>query len=146
MMRRFIAAALLRNTKGEVLVCKMPTDNGVFPGQWGCPGGGMEDDETVEQALRREVREEVGVEITNIQSLYFWDDVRTKLRAGQEPIEVYMIYLVHLADALSEEVTLERAEFEEYRWVRPQAALELDLNAPNRRAIEQMLRDGHLEP
>lgn len=36
------------------------SDQGDFAGHWCCGGGGVEDNETIEQAVRREVREELG--------------------------------------------------------------------------------------
>jgi 8-oxo-dGTP pyrophosphatase MutT (NUDIX family) len=36
------------------------SENGDFPGYWCCPGGGVEDHETIDQAVRREVQEECG--------------------------------------------------------------------------------------
>ncbi|MDI5349372.1 NUDIX domain-containing protein, partial [Salmonella enterica subsp. enterica serovar Kentucky] len=40
------------------LLCKMADNRGVFPGQWALSGGGVEPGERIEEALRREVREE----------------------------------------------------------------------------------------
>lgn len=50
-------AALVTNVKGEVLLVKSPLRG------WEYPGGLIEPGETFEQALKREVLEEAGVEI-----------------------------------------------------------------------------------
>jgi len=36
------------------------SDEGDFGGYWCCPGGGVEDHETIDQGVRRECREEIG--------------------------------------------------------------------------------------
>lgn len=53
-------AVILRDQVGRVLLQKR-VDNG----QWGFPGGMLEMGESLEQAATREVREEVGIEITS---------------------------------------------------------------------------------
>jgi nucleoside triphosphatase len=59
MRQRIIVCPLIQN-EGEYLLCRMPLDRGVFPGQWALSGGGLEPGETIEDGLRREVREELG--------------------------------------------------------------------------------------
>lgn len=59
MRQRTIVCPLIQN-EGHYLLCKMAADRGVFPGQWALSGGGVEPGERIEEALRREIREELG--------------------------------------------------------------------------------------
>jgi len=55
---------IIRNTKGEILLGKRSNKVSSFPDMWGLPGGLMDYGETPETAAKREVMEELGVEIT----------------------------------------------------------------------------------
>jgi 8-oxo-dGTP diphosphatase len=57
-----VAAAVLIRADGTVLLGQRP-DGKVYSGYWEFPGGKMESGEPVAEALRREIREELGVEI-----------------------------------------------------------------------------------
>lgn len=50
---------IIAATSGQALFIKRSA-YGDFPGHWCCPGGGVEDNETIEQAVRRETMEEIG--------------------------------------------------------------------------------------
>lgn len=70
-----IAVGILKNERGEVLVQKRPT-SGMLGGLWEFPGGKQEKGESLSEACRRELREELGVEaavgnqITSIKQAY----------------------------------------------------------------------------
>src|SRR5271157_2216223 len=54
--------AIIRNSKGEILLGKRDKSMICYPDLWGLPGGAIEYKETVEQAIKRELKEELGVE------------------------------------------------------------------------------------
>jgi ADP-ribose pyrophosphatase YjhB (NUDIX family) len=58
-------------------------------GWWNLPGGGLEHGETVDEALRREVREEIGVEIVPVRVVGVYSKTRKD--------EVALSFLCHLA-------------------------------------------------
>ncbi|PRD12536.1 nucleoside triphosphatase NudI [Pantoea coffeiphila] len=137
MRQRTIVCPIIQN-EGEYLLCKMAADRGVFPGQWALSGGGMEPGETMETALRREIREELGdeLEIAEVRPWAFRDDIRTKTYADGSTEEIYMIYLIF--DCISANRTISfNEEFQEVRWVPAEKIGELDLNEATRVTFSQ---------
>lgn len=61
-----VAVGLLIAPSGEFLLTSRP-DGKVYAGYWEFPGGKLEAGESVEQALRRELLEEIGVYIGPVQ-------------------------------------------------------------------------------
>lgn len=137
MRQRTIVCPVIQN-EGEYLLCKMAADRGVFPGQWAISGGGMEPGETMEEALRREIGEELGdaLEITEVKPWTFRDDVRVKTYADGTTEQIYMIYLIFDCVSANRDITFNE-EFQEVAWVKPEALADMDLNVATRETFRQ---------
>ena len=59
-----VAAGILRDAAGRILITERLCD-GPFNGLWEFPGGKIVDGETAVDALKRELHEELGIEITD---------------------------------------------------------------------------------
>ncbi len=57
-----MTAAITRRDDGRILIAQRPTD-GMLGGLWEFPGGKRELGESLEACLKREIREELGIEI-----------------------------------------------------------------------------------
>lgn len=134
---RVIAVGLVKNKLGEYFLGKMPKNRGVYPGLWGLPGGGIEEGETMEQALVREMKEELGVKVRQIKPLMFLDDTRNKLFADGHREKIYMIYLIFECRVETDKVRL-NPEWEEYAWVRPHEVRNYKLNAATKRMFDRL--------
>jgi nucleoside triphosphatase len=134
---RLIVVGVVQNAQNEYLICKMPPRRGVFPDQWGLPGGGIEAGETAEAALRRELEEEIGVEISEIQPLFFTDGAYTKTFPDGGQQEFYMVFLLFSCQAESAHVQL-NPEFEEYAWVKAENLSNYDLNFETLKTFRRM--------
>lgn len=137
MRQRVIVCPVIQN-EGEYLLCKMASNRGVFPGQWALPGGGMEFGETMEVALRREIREELGERlcITDIKPWAFRDDIRTKTYPNGTNEEIYMIYLIFDCISANRDVDFNE-EFQDIVWVSPGAMRNMDLNEATKITFSQ---------
>lgn len=135
MRQRTIVCPLIQND-GAYLLCKMADDRGVFPCQWALSGGGVEPGERIEDALRREIREELGDKLI-LQKITPWtfsDDVRMKTYADGTKEEIYMIYLIFDCVSANREITINE-EFQDFARVKPQDLAQYDLNVATRKTL-----------
>lgn len=56
------ARIIMENEEGDILMIRR-TDNG----QWGLPAGSLEENEDIEACIRREVREETGLDLLHLE-------------------------------------------------------------------------------
>ena len=69
-----VAARCLFRHEGQILTISAQDPDKPEP-HYGVPGGGVEFGETTEQALRREMREELGAEITGLDLLFVSEEI-----------------------------------------------------------------------
>jgi len=105
---------IIYNEKGEILLIQCPR----WGDYWHIPGGHIEIGETAEQALKREIMEETGLEIDNIEFIGWQDAI--------EPVGFYIkkhfIFLDYCARMSGGKITKSN-EMEEYIWIQPAEAL-----------------------
>ena len=113
-------AAILRNARGEILICERVS----VKGAWQFPQGGVDEGETLEQAMVREVWEEIGVKAWDFTIVerrgpyrYVFGKGRTK-RGFHGKVQHYFLCDFTGADA-GINVAMEHPEFRAFRWVRP---------------------------
>lgn len=103
---------------------------------WGIPGGKIKSNETSEAALRREMKEETGLDIHDIQFVMVQDCIRSK--EFFKP--AHFLLLNYTARTESSEVVLNE-EADEFRWVTIDEAYQLPLNTPTRILLDQYARE-----
>jgi phosphoglycolate phosphatase-like HAD superfamily hydrolase/8-oxo-dGTP pyrophosphatase MutT (NUDIX family) len=119
--------ALIQHSSGRLLMIRTHK----WGHRWGIPGGKIERGESSEQALRREVMEETGLELGDIRFVLVQDCIDSP--EFQRP--AHFVLLNYFARTEQGDVTLNE-EAEEFQWLSPTEALALDLNQPTRLLIE----------
>jgi 8-oxo-dGTP diphosphatase len=64
-----VVDAFLFDDRGRVLMQRRSMDRKLFPGYWDAIGGHLEPGESIEECLRREIREETSMELTRIYAM-----------------------------------------------------------------------------
>ena len=126
-----VVGALVFNQKGKVLV----TTSHKWKGKYVMPGGHVEPGETLKKAVRREIKEETGLAIYDIQLIacyeYVYEPTFYKKR--------HFIMFDYVAKCKSYKVKLDTRELQEYKWVEPDVALKLPLEKYTKKTLEKYL-------
>jgi 8-oxo-dGTP diphosphatase len=131
---RVVAVGVLRR-KGNVLICQRRRE-AVYPLKWEFPGGKLEPGERPEEALRRELHEELAVEATigaefHRQEWVYPEGVVNPGRDGS-----FRVYYFLVEGFRGEP---ENRVFEQIRWLSPAELPEMDILDGNHDAVRILI-------
>ncbi len=118
------------NAQGELLLLQSHK----WPGVYVVPGGHVELGERLEDAVRREAKEETGLEVYDLEFIHFqefiFDPSFWKWR--------HFIFFDFACKTDGQQVRLNE-EAQTYTWIKPRQALLLELDSYTRRSLEEWL-------
>ena len=120
--------ALIVNPEGKLLLIRSHK----WHDRWVIPGGHVELGETLEDALRREILEETGLVVRDVQFLLFQEFIYDPSFWQHR----HFIFFEYVCQADRSEVTL-NSEAQEYLWVTPAEALDYAMDDYTRRVIDR---------
>lgn len=129
-----VAVGLLFDERGRVFIQKRPED-GLLGGLWEFPGGKCEAGESILEACRRELREELGVEVDRLAPFHRLDHAYTHFRIT-----------LH---AFTCRLTAGRAnppDGTKHEWVHPPDLVQYAFPRANRKLIDRLLSTGAPDP
>jgi 8-oxo-dGTP diphosphatase len=126
---RVVAAVIIRD--GCVLACRRNPDRSAG-GLWEFPGGKVEPGESPEDALGREIREELGVEI----------DVGELIHRATTPTDTAQVDLSSYEARLRDATPTRSTDHDMLRWLRPNRLSELKWAEPDLPVVELLAIRG----
>ena len=110
--QKVAAHALIKNKNGEYLVTRRSSIDDWQPGVWDLPGGSIEFSENPEDALLREIDEEVGIKVNVLRLIYCYSFMSNPQR--------HQFQLVYECEYVSGDIKLNPEDHDEFRWLRPE--------------------------
>ena len=127
-----VAVAILIDD-GKIFVQKRP-ENGLMPNLWEFPGGKLKNGETPEEAVVREIREELGLNVAPVQKI-------TLIRHSYTTFRVALH--AYICEILSGKKRAVPRAASESRWVRPEELDQYPFPSANRRLIRLLMDGGY---
>lgn len=124
-----VTAAVIRK-EGRVLIAKRKRAHMGYP--WEFPGGKVEDGETMEACLKRELREELGIEV----------EVGDLISAGKHVINCKSAIALYAYDVTHVSGDFTLTDHEEVRWVTVGELEQYGFPEPDRAVVEVLMRKG----
>lgn len=125
---------------GKLLLVRKSLDDPHQPGRWEFPGGRLENGESPDEALAREVREEVGLDVRPGRPLVIWS-----WRLGSAPDAPTVVAVARWCEEVGGEVDMgqnDESDFiEGYAWVAKGEVLDLNLIPNTRGPVATILAD-----
>ena len=105
--------AVIEDEDNRILLVKhIPERGGFWQGKWICPGGKLEFGETIEEGIKREVKEETQLEIDLVTPLPPFD----RVVKSDDGVSLHVIYIDYLARVIGGKLE-PGSDIGEARWV-----------------------------
>lgn len=115
-----ITACVFLHKDGKLFLAKRSDSKTLFPGQFEVPGGHIEFGETIEDGLKREIREELHIEI-NLGEIF---NAFTYLSYNNTAHSVEIDYIATMKNP-NDQILLNIEDHTEYKWVTQTEAQEI---------------------
>lgn len=126
-----VTGALILNENDEIFLMSSPK----WEDKWIVPGGHVEIGEEMSECVRREVKEETDLDVTDVEFLAVQEGMPDSFER-----DTHFIFLNFVCRAENQEVELDQREGTEHVWIEPEEALEeLELNESTREFVESYL-------
>jgi 8-oxo-dGTP pyrophosphatase MutT (NUDIX family) len=123
---------------GRLLLVRKSMTDPHQPGKWELPGGRLKENESLDDALAREVREEVGLQIAPGRPLAIWS-----WRLGDDASAPTVVAVARLCTVSGGSVSMDNHDESDHiecsAWFSPEAVMELDLISSARGPIQAAL-------
>lgn len=110
---QIVSVIISLRCEGKFLLVQRDKNDDIFPGKWQNLGGKIELGETVEEAVKREIKEEIGIEIKKhpffLQS-YSWK------KDDESPVRLGLIFLIELEGKTEKYQIKLESELVNYGW------------------------------
>ena len=124
--------ALIYNSAGEVLMLRTYK----WSDLWGIPGGKIKWGEPAVDALRREIKEETNLEISDIEFVLVQDCIHSK----EFYRDAHFVLLNYTCRCVGKPAVKLNEEAREFRWLPPTEAMALPLNQPTQTLLGEVRR------
>jgi nucleoside triphosphatase len=124
--------ALIVNRQGKILLTKSHK----WFDKYTLPGGHIEVGETMNEAVAREVKEEVGLDVEVAEMLL----MQEAIFAVEFWKRKHFIFFDFLCKSKDQQVKLDGRELQEYVWEYPGAAFRLNLDSFTKKTLEKYLQ------
>ena len=132
METRIVACAIIEH-KGKILFGKKPKGIGPYPNTWHLIGGGINPEESVIDAVKREVKEEAVIIISNIKPISFDEDYEP----NKHKVMTHYIFLVFKAAYKSGKIRPDD-DISELKWIKKSELSSIRLNRPTIRLFKKL--------
>lgn len=123
---------LIFNDEGKLLLVKTFK----WFDKWSIPGGHVELGETLKDAVKREIKEEVGLDVEILDSL----TVQEAIYSPEFWKKKHFLFLDFIAKCKNDRVIVDADEIQSYIWVDPKKTVEMDLESFTRKRVEEYLK------
>jgi len=127
--------ALIVNQQGKILLARSHK----WFDKYTLPGGHIEVGESMADAVRREVKEEVGLDVEVVEMLL----AQEAIFAPEFYKKKHFIFIDFYCKSKDQQVKLDQNEIQDYTWVYPGAAYNLKLDSFTRKTLDTYLKRGY---